>query len=224
MYTTRKGGVILFLPRSKTVMRFRHSSFYMGRYCASQNKTLEEKYLVDEKEYAAHGGSFPLIIENVGVIGCITVSGLAQEVKWTTLFGYLLKVSHTNRLYTGWPQLGCQLHQGIPQEIKLHYVRSDFYTRINISWILVLVRRDIEKEQPSSAYVKYRLQAILYFEISKKPCTIQKSMFDAMCSICMMFPLAQLCLAAAKSRLFLVKPGSRRFCVKRYNDFPSFLW
>ncbi|KAL1926430.1 hypothetical protein VTP01DRAFT_5759 [Rhizomucor pusillus] len=65
--------------KSKTVMRFRHSSFYMGRYCASQNKTLEEKYLVSENEYAAHGGSFPLIIENVGVVGCITVSGLAQE-------------------------------------------------------------------------------------------------------------------------------------------------
>lgn len=65
---------------SKTVMRFRHSSFYMGRYCASQNKTLEEKYYVSEQEYAAHGGAFPLIIKDVGVVGTITVSGLAQEV------------------------------------------------------------------------------------------------------------------------------------------------
>ncbi|KAI7880142.1 hypothetical protein K492DRAFT_162880, partial [Lichtheimia hyalospora FSU 10163] len=67
------------LRKNKTVMRFRHSSFYMGRYCASQNKTLEEKYYVSEQEYAAHGGAFPLIIKDVGVVGTITVSGLAQE-------------------------------------------------------------------------------------------------------------------------------------------------
>ncbi|KAG2222057.1 hypothetical protein INT45_003702 [Circinella minor] len=65
--------------KNKAVLRFRHSSFYIGRYCESQNKTLEEKYFVSEKEYAGHGGSFPLIIKNVGVVGTITVSGLAQQ-------------------------------------------------------------------------------------------------------------------------------------------------
>ncbi|KAI9322092.1 hypothetical protein BX666DRAFT_2016925 [Dichotomocladium elegans] len=65
--------------KNKTVMRFGHSSFYMGCYCASQGKTLEEKYHVQEKEYAIHGGAFPLIIKDVGVIGTITVSGLAQD-------------------------------------------------------------------------------------------------------------------------------------------------
>lgn len=67
----------------------------MGRYCASQNKTLEEKYLVSENEYAAHGGSFPLIIENVGVVGCITVSGLAQEVKETETFALVSRLVFT---------------------------------------------------------------------------------------------------------------------------------
>ncbi|KAI9489353.1 hypothetical protein BDB00DRAFT_618631 [Zychaea mexicana] len=65
--------------KNKAVLRFRHSSYYLGRYCASQNKTLEEKYYVSEKEYACHGGSFPLIIKDVGVVGTITVSGLAQQ-------------------------------------------------------------------------------------------------------------------------------------------------
>ncbi|KAI9468912.1 MAG: hypothetical protein EXX96DRAFT_589696 [Benjaminiella poitrasii] len=65
--------------KNNTVNRFGHSSFYIGRYLASQGKTLEEKYFVDEKDYATHGGAFPLKIKNVGVVGTITVSGLAQQ-------------------------------------------------------------------------------------------------------------------------------------------------
>jgi uncharacterized protein (UPF0303 family) len=44
---------------------------------------------VDEKDYATHGGSFPLTIKNVGVVGTITVSGLAQEV--TSVNVYVVK-------------------------------------------------------------------------------------------------------------------------------------
>lgn len=85
-------------------MRFRHSSFYMGRYCASQNKTLEEKYYVSEQEYAAHGGAFPLIIKDVGVVGTITVSGLAQEVTTLyhlVLFPFLLTIYNIGRSCSG---------------------------------------------------------------------------------------------------------------------------
>lgn len=65
--------------KSRVVNRFGHSSFYVGNYLKSRNSSLEEKYLVDPREYAAHGGSFPLIIRNVGIVGTVTVSGLPQE-------------------------------------------------------------------------------------------------------------------------------------------------
>ncbi|KAG2198857.1 hypothetical protein INT46_005478 [Mucor plumbeus] len=65
--------------KNNTVNRFGRSSFYVGRYIASQGKTVEEKYFVSEKDYATHGGAFPLKIKNVGVVGTVTVSGLAQE-------------------------------------------------------------------------------------------------------------------------------------------------
>lgn len=65
--------------KNNTVNRFGHSSYYVGRYIASQGKTVEEKYFVSESEYATHGGAFPLTIKNVGVVGTITVSGLAQQ-------------------------------------------------------------------------------------------------------------------------------------------------
>ncbi len=37
------------------------------------------RYLLDESEFAAHGGAFPVIGRGVGVVGTVTVSGLPQE-------------------------------------------------------------------------------------------------------------------------------------------------
>lgn len=63
----------------RLVYRFGHSSFYMGQLLKSKSKRLEEAYLLSESDYAPHGGCFPVIIKDTGVIGTITVSGLAQE-------------------------------------------------------------------------------------------------------------------------------------------------
>ncbi len=57
----------------------------------------EEKYLISSSDYAAHGGAFPLIIRDVGVVGTITVSGLPQqedhELVVTTLKQFLANSS-----------------------------------------------------------------------------------------------------------------------------------
>jgi uncharacterized protein (UPF0303 family) len=63
----------------RLVYRFGHSSFYVGQLLKSKGKCLEEAYLLSESEYAPHGGCFPVIIKDTGVIGTITVSGLHQE-------------------------------------------------------------------------------------------------------------------------------------------------
>jgi uncharacterized protein (UPF0303 family) len=65
--------------KNRVVRRFGHSSFYMGLYYLSRDTTLEEKSLLDPREYAPHGGAFPLTIRGVGVVGTVTVSGLPQE-------------------------------------------------------------------------------------------------------------------------------------------------
>ena len=65
--------------KNRVVNRFGHSSFYIGTSLRSAERTMEEKYLLPSSEYAAHGGAFPLIIKNVGVVGTITVSGLPQQ-------------------------------------------------------------------------------------------------------------------------------------------------
>ena len=63
----------------RLVYRFGHSSFYMGQLLKSKGKRIEEAYLISETEYAPHGGCFPVILKDTGVIGAITVSGLPQE-------------------------------------------------------------------------------------------------------------------------------------------------
>lgn len=63
----------------RLVYRFGHSSFYMGQLLKGKGKSLEEAYLISESIYAPHGGCFPVIVKETGMIGTITVSGLAQE-------------------------------------------------------------------------------------------------------------------------------------------------
>ncbi len=63
----------------RLVKRFGHSSYYMGQLLKSKGKTIEESYLIPESEYAAHGGCFPIIVKETGMIGTVTVSGLPQE-------------------------------------------------------------------------------------------------------------------------------------------------
>lgn len=67
------------LRKVRLVTRFGHSSYYMGQLLKSRNKRIEEMYLLPESEYAPHGGCVPILIRNCGMIGTITVSGLAQQ-------------------------------------------------------------------------------------------------------------------------------------------------
>ena len=63
----------------RLVYRFGHSSFYIGQLLKSKGKRIEEAYLLLESEYAPHGGCFPVIVKDTGIVGTITVSGLPQE-------------------------------------------------------------------------------------------------------------------------------------------------
>ncbi len=83
--------------KNRVVNRFGHSSFYIGMSHKSQGTVFHEKSLVDPTEYAAHGGAFPILIKNVGVVGTITVSGLPQaedhELVVTVLSAFLKLVN-----------------------------------------------------------------------------------------------------------------------------------
>jgi len=65
--------------KTRTVYRWGHSSFYMGRKLAREETTPAQKYAVDEREYAFDGGCFPILLKGTGVVGTLTVSGLKQH-------------------------------------------------------------------------------------------------------------------------------------------------
>jgi uncharacterized protein (UPF0303 family) len=64
--------------KARVVDRFGHSSLYMRTLCAQDGTTLEDKFLLDGRVFAAHGGAFPLLVRGVGPVGTVVVSGLPQ--------------------------------------------------------------------------------------------------------------------------------------------------
>lgn len=68
-----------WIRRKKNVVdRYQNSSWYVGNYYKNKGVPLAEASLVDGKEFAPYGGSFPLAVRQVGIIGSISVSGLPQ--------------------------------------------------------------------------------------------------------------------------------------------------
>ncbi len=60
------------------VKRFGHSSFYVGQKARIRGVDFAASSLVDKEQFRAHGGAFPIIVANVGMVGTATVSGLPQ--------------------------------------------------------------------------------------------------------------------------------------------------
>ncbi len=65
--------------KRNVVLRFHRSSYAVGLQLAQRHTTLREKYGLEEHDYAAHGGCFPLNLRGSGCVGTIAVSGLPQR-------------------------------------------------------------------------------------------------------------------------------------------------
>ncbi|HWW69335.1 MAG TPA: heme-degrading domain-containing protein [Duganella sp.] len=65
--------------KSNLVNRTGHSSFYTHNEVKNSGGNVDAMPGLDPREFAAQGGSFPLVLKGVGRIGTITVSGLPGE-------------------------------------------------------------------------------------------------------------------------------------------------
>lgn len=80
--------------KKRTVLRFGKSSFYIGQKLRIKELPMEEALFVSPIDYASHGGSVPIRVKGVdGVIGTLTISGLAQEEDHLLAIEVLTKVS-----------------------------------------------------------------------------------------------------------------------------------
>jgi len=65
--------------KRNVVQHFHRSSYAIGLQMNKKQTTLTEEIGVDARDYAPHGGCFPIKLLGTGCIGTITVSGLPQR-------------------------------------------------------------------------------------------------------------------------------------------------
>ncbi len=65
--------------KRNVVMRYHRSSYAIGLKHRRDNTSLQAATGLDLKDYATHGGCFPIFLTGSGCIGTITVSGLPQR-------------------------------------------------------------------------------------------------------------------------------------------------
>ena len=65
--------------KRNTVELLQRSSYAVGLSLKQEGLTLEQKMGLPVRDYASHGGSFPIRVDGVGCVGAVTVSGLPQR-------------------------------------------------------------------------------------------------------------------------------------------------
>jgi uncharacterized protein (UPF0303 family) len=70
-WARRKRNVVELLQRS---------SYGVGRSLEQEGRTLEQSMGLPARDYATHGGSFPLFVSGTGCVGVLTVSGAPQRL------------------------------------------------------------------------------------------------------------------------------------------------
>lgn len=62
--------------KANVAVLFEESSLSVKEDLAEGNMSLEDTFALKENTYVAKGGAIPLFVENAGIVGTITVSGL----------------------------------------------------------------------------------------------------------------------------------------------------
>jgi uncharacterized protein (UPF0303 family) len=79
MRGTTPGNADWVRRKRNTVELLQRSSYAVGRSLALEGMTLEQKMGLPARDYATHGGSFPIRVDMVGCVGAVTVSGAPQR-------------------------------------------------------------------------------------------------------------------------------------------------
>jgi len=78
--------------KRNVVQHFHRCSYAIGLELCQQKSTLAGKIGVSDRDYAPHGGCFPIKLKGTGCIGTITVSGLPQRADHELIVEVLAKL------------------------------------------------------------------------------------------------------------------------------------
>ncbi|TDR77916.1 heme-degrading domain-containing protein [Paludibacterium purpuratum] len=65
--------------KRNVVEMMRRSSYAVGLQCRISGQTLEQKMGLPTRDYACHGGGFPITVSHTGYLGSIVVSGMQER-------------------------------------------------------------------------------------------------------------------------------------------------
>jgi uncharacterized protein (UPF0303 family) len=80
MNGTSEENVFWLYRKKRIVDHYNRSSHYIRARFEEQGTTHDESSLLQSSDYQAVGGSFPIRIKGIGVIGTVTVAGLTPQV------------------------------------------------------------------------------------------------------------------------------------------------
>lgn len=78
--------------KRNVVELLRRSSYAVGLDCRLAGVRIEEKMGLPTRDYACHGGSFPIRVANAGHVGTVTVSGLPQREDHALIVGVIARL------------------------------------------------------------------------------------------------------------------------------------
>lgn len=83
-----------WVRRKRNIVQMMHrSSYLVGRMLAHDKKSLHDLGALPERDYAVHGGAFPILLNGTGCVGAVTVSGLPQREDHRMVVEALAKVA-----------------------------------------------------------------------------------------------------------------------------------
>ena len=74
------------------VRRFERASYAVGLQLQQKGRTLVDLGALPERDYAVHGGAFPIRVRGAGCIGAVAVSGLPQREDHAMVVAALARV------------------------------------------------------------------------------------------------------------------------------------
>ena len=83
--------------RKRNVVELLHTSSYaVGLDAAAKGRSVLDEMGLAARDHASHGGAVPIVVEGVGCVGVVTVSGLPQRADHELVVEALAELCHVD--------------------------------------------------------------------------------------------------------------------------------